>query len=243
MMLTGNNGILNRAGEARDITGEKQIAERVHLAYLASLTGGKGQATEQLLRNELDKEFGQNGYELSEDLTKVIIDEKEYDVGGTVVGENDEIDIKDLWPKDNSTMPYLPSDSFHVSKVSTEQTIEGGLVITDDTNEYVWIEVPKSIYTDSNYTTDLTENAQGKKEVTSATDYDGIYKVLNKYAYTYRDEKTGRGWYWQDEWYDFAGNVWEWTLEHATSDSRYPCSERGGAKAYIEIMYSIVYKF
>ena len=83
----------------------------------------------------------------------------------------------------------------------------------------------------------FVSEGKGKKEVTSATDYDGIYKVLNKYAYTYRDEKTGRGWYWQDEWYDFAGNVWEWTLEHATSDSHYPCSERGGAKDYIEIMY------
>ena len=27
--------------------------------------------------------------------------------------------------------------------------------------------------------------------------------------------------------YDLAGNVWEWTLEY-TSDTRYPCAERGG---------------
>ena len=29
--------------------------------------------------------------------------------------------------------------------------------------------------------------------------------------------------------YDFAGNEWEWTLEHATSDTRYPCAYRGGS--------------
>ena len=29
--------------------------------------------------------------------------------------------------------------------------------------------------------------------------------------------------------YDFAGNEWEWTLEHATYDSNYPCSYRGGS--------------
>ena len=29
--------------------------------------------------------------------------------------------------------------------------------------------------------------------------------------------------------YDFAGNEWEWTLEHATSDTRYPCARRGGS--------------
>ena len=29
--------------------------------------------------------------------------------------------------------------------------------------------------------------------------------------------------------YDFAGNEYEWTLEHATSDSNYPCAFRGGS--------------
>ena len=28
--------------------------------------------------------------------------------------------------------------------------------------------------------------------------------------------------------YDLAGNVWEWTLEHATSNSYGPCAVRGG---------------
>ena len=28
--------------------------------------------------------------------------------------------------------------------------------------------------------------------------------------------------------YDFAGNEWEWTLEHITSDTVYPCAYRGG---------------
>ena len=29
--------------------------------------------------------------------------------------------------------------------------------------------------------------------------------------------------------YDFAGNEWEWALEHATSISSYPCSFRGSS--------------
>ena len=29
--------------------------------------------------------------------------------------------------------------------------------------------------------------------------------------------------------YDFAGNEWEWTLEHATSSNDYPYAYRGGS--------------
>ena len=33
--------------------------------------------------------------------------------------------------------------------------------------------------------------------------------------------------------YDIAGNVWEWTLEHATSNSNIPpCTSRGGGYSY-----------
>lgn len=68
-MLSGNNSILSRAGEAKNITSENQISERVQLAYLAALSTGKGSITEQLLTDELDKEFGENGYELTTDNT------------------------------------------------------------------------------------------------------------------------------------------------------------------------------
>ena len=32
--------------------------------------------------------------------------------------------------------------------------------------------------------------------------------------------------------YDFAGNEYEWTLEHATSSSHDPCASRGGGYSY-----------
>ena len=41
-------------------------------------------------------------------------------------------------------------------------------------------------------------------------------------------KNTGASGYKRMNIYDFAGNQWEWTLEHATSDSRIPCAERGG---------------
>ena len=144
MMLTGENGILTRAGEARDLTGEKQIAEKVQLAYLAALTEGKGEATEQLLRDELDKEFGANKYELSEDLTKVIIDEKEYDVGGIVVGEPGKKITKDIngttiKKTEGVTEPWLPTSKAEI----LNNDLTTGLTIKDEAgNEWVWVEVP-----------------------------------------------------------------------------------------------------
>lgn len=66
-MLSGGNSILKQAGNAKVNTEEKQITERVQLAYLAALSTGKGSITEQLLKDELDKEFGENGYELTTD--------------------------------------------------------------------------------------------------------------------------------------------------------------------------------
>ena len=84
-MLSGDNSILSRAGEARDITGEKSIAERVQLAYLGALAEGKGDVTRELLENALDNEFGQNGYNKPlSDLTKVTIDGKDYNFDGTI---------------------------------------------------------------------------------------------------------------------------------------------------------------
>jgi len=171
-MLTGDNGILSRAGEAKDLTAEKQMLERVQLAYLAASTGGKGQVTEQLLRDELDKEFGQNKYELTEDLTKVIIDEKEYDVGGTVLGEPGKKITKDIngttiAKTDGVTEPWLPTSKAEI----LNNDLTTGLTIKDEAeNEWVWIVVPKSV----------TE---------SAINDDGIKIALEDYVYVQNAKK------------------------------------------------------
>ena len=152
MMLTGDNGILTRAGDAKDRTNEAQIQEQIHMAYLAALTGGKGEATKGLLKQELNKEFGQNGYTLSQDLTKVIINGKEYEIGGEVTPG--QIDIEDL--QTETTKPYLPT-GFRVSTKSGEQNVSNGLVITDGTNEFVWVEVPMTEAVYPNATINITE--------------------------------------------------------------------------------------
>lgn len=86
-MLSGDNSILSKAGQARDITGEKAIAERVQLAYLGALATGQGEATEEGLTTALNSEFGSGKYTLAQDLSKVTIDGKDYNFDGTVAGE------------------------------------------------------------------------------------------------------------------------------------------------------------
>ena len=83
-MLTGDNGILNRAGDAKEESDEATIKEKVKLAYLEALTEGEGKVTEITLTHALDKEFGSGKYILSEDLDKVTIGKKDYGFDGTV---------------------------------------------------------------------------------------------------------------------------------------------------------------
>ena len=121
-MLSGDNSILSQAGRARDITGEKSIAEKVQLAYLAALTTGNGEATEPNLVSELTKEFGEHYKGLKKDQSNkpvgATIDEKDYYFDGTVtLGEGG-----------------------GGGTGLVEQ--EDGTFKDSNNNEWVWIEVP-----------------------------------------------------------------------------------------------------
>lgn len=59
-MLSGENGILQKATEAKTKSDETQIKERIKLAYHSALTGGQGSYTKESLEEELKKEFEKN---------------------------------------------------------------------------------------------------------------------------------------------------------------------------------------
>ena len=96
--------------------------------------------------------------------------------------------------QEETTKPYYPSNDF--TKVEGTN-LEDGLVITDGTNSWVWIEVPTNIYENTTY--------NGGTAPTGANDYDAIEKVLKEYTRTY---KTGKEDY-IDVWYDSQGNTAE----------------------------------
>ena len=56
-MLSGDNGILQKATTAKENTTNSQITEKIQLAYHAALTGGQGSYTKDTLMDELKKEF------------------------------------------------------------------------------------------------------------------------------------------------------------------------------------------
>ena len=198
-MLSGDNSILSKAGEARDIAGEKDIAERVQIAYLGALATGKGTVTEDKLKEELTKQFGEDGYELSQDLSKVTIPKggKEYDVGGTVAEGGD-------------------------SESGLTQQADGTYKDSSG-NEWVWIEVPKTV-------------------TASATDDAGIYNALRDYcatdssgntliAKTGSNSKTTTNGY-TDEWY-----AWD-TTNNAIITSSTATEEKKALKNGCGLSYS-----
>mgnify|MGYP004457191195 FL=1 len=123
-MLTGQNGILNRAAEAKEKTRVAQEDENEKL----------------------------QGYE---------------DIMAQYTGS---------LPSREKTKPYFPNSTFSYK----EGDLSTGLVIKDSNdNEYVWVEVPKTIYSDSKY------NAKGIPG--SADDWEQIRDCLKAYTVDYSD--------------------------------------------------------
>ena len=60
-MLTGDNGILTRAGETKERTDDTTIRERIGLAQLAAMTNSDVNLDYEKLKIELAKEFGTEG--------------------------------------------------------------------------------------------------------------------------------------------------------------------------------------
>ena len=165
MMLSGDNSILNQAGRARDLTGEKSIAERVQLAYMGALTATNGKTTgtefETALGEELDKQFGSGNYTLANDKTKVTIDGTDYGFDGKVtLGDGG----------GDSGLTLLADGTFKDS----------------NDNEWVWIEVPKSVTTSATTDNDIYDalRTYASDVIPTGTSSEGDYGNASTYGYT-----------------------------------------------------------
>ena len=176
-MLTGQNGILTNAGNAKKDTEEVQIEEKVKLSVGDALTQGQGELEDENLKNALNSYIGKDNYEITENkengwVVTIKTNKKSYKISSTGSIKN----VAVLPTRKEVTEPYLPSDDFEMDE---ETSLDTGLVIKDSIgNEYVWVEVPK---TDEVYPT------AGTKITSFTTDeYTKIETDLHTYTNAYR---------------------------------------------------------
>ena len=193
--LTGDNGILTRANDARERTAEANAREQVQIAVQGSYD-----ETGKINMDDLNTELSRiddltSGTPISSLPATVVVDGYEILIGAN--GSVGEV-IRMEEYQTAETKPYLPNNSF----TQVEGTsLENGLVVTDGTNYWTWIEVPRSIYT----------TAQ------SATDYEAIENDME----TYTGELLSRNNF-IDVWYDRYGVGYDEENEYSQISFLYP---------------------
>ena len=147
-MLTGQNGILNRAAEAKEKTGVAQEDESQKL-----------QGYEDTINQYAPSSNGGSTGGGSE--------------GGNPAGGS--------LPTETGTTPYLPNSTFS----KKEGDLATGLVIQDaNQNEYVWVEVPTTIYDNTTY------NNNGANNPKNADEWEKIRDCLKAYTVDYSDSDS-----------------------------------------------------
>ena len=203
-MLTGDNGILTQAKEAKEANIAGTEKEQIKLA-MQSLKMKKQSdnvlttVTADELQNQLiadgaknvTVEAGENGSLV----VKYADSKNQYTVNQNgEIGENGQTpggpdkpgtETGGTLPSTADTKPFLPTGATVV-----EKDLSKGVVIKDSNGNYwTWIEVPKTIYENTAY--------NGGTAPTSSTDYAKIESTMQKYAEDYRGSYT-------DEWYSEA---------------------------------------
>lgn len=120
-MLTGQNGILNRAGEAKTTNGVAQGEELIKVSVMDALTRGTGELTDENLRKALSSNLGTEGkdYEIvgSKECGWTVTikeNEKDYKISSTgKIGEIEKIEASSSeWRVEgNAVVEYLGSSN------------------------------------------------------------------------------------------------------------------------------------
>ena len=173
--LTGENGILTRAQDAKTETEEAEEKEAIQLAYTGAIAEKRG--TGDITASDLNREFGTNGTNATavdngDGTITVTFDPPSnrvytIDSNGNISEGGGEVTppTGDL-PATDETSPFLPDGA-----TVTEDDLNEGVTIKDsNNNEWVWIVVPKSV-TATSTTDDEIKNAL----ISYATDYRSSY--------------------------------------------------------------------
>ena len=200
-MLTGENGIIKQAVEAKDKNKKGEIEDKVKLAAQAALTDSLGQGIEQnKFQKELDINFGSGvasiDYDETNQMYTVTVEDYEVEVSNKgLVGEvtKSSISIK-LTLSHTEQVPTVGGNVAEIRDGNVpiptgfsyvEGTRDTGLVIADDDgNEFVWVPV--------NQNQKLTLDVTSKENITGIklTGPDGAETTLTASGKTFSQEIT-----------------------------------------------------
>lgn len=170
MMLAGQNGILNRAAEAKESSENSQIDEMVKLSVMDALANGNGKITEDLLTEALNKNLGSGNYTLTGNETEgwtIVANEKKYNISanGSITEKGQEISDS-TWQEINALAKEIAKDT----------------TITKDTDT-----VTKTV-NGKNYTATV-----GDKKTITINENDYIVRILGFNHDTLEDGQTAYG--------------------------------------------------
>lgn len=202
--LTSDKGVIKEARTAKELAEKASLEEQVEMAIVKAEQKHRNPGIDDViaeLKNEkiISKEDQVNkdtgairtdlGYEITGKLDNYIGKVSTGDGSGNTTGGNTTGGgttggnttggnttgggtVTPPTPTEDS-IPFVPEGAKKI-----EGSIDTGLVMTDaNDNEWVWIEVPKSIYKNPEY---------AGTPPTSSEDYDKIESIMQKYAYAYR---------------------------------------------------------
>ena len=122
-MLTGQNGILNRASEEKNLNGIAQNGELVKLSAMDALSQGLGTITDANLKTALNSNIGEGKYEITGDATNgwtVTVDEQDYRVEATgIVNGNGSSTGSGNWDKILEDANKNPESMKHKEQVKS----------------------------------------------------------------------------------------------------------------------------
>ena len=163
-MLSGDNSILKRAGEARDITGTRDIEERIKLAYGTAYINESGKFKEDAFISEIEKYFG-NDAEVSgnnESGYIVKVGEKIYKIGSNG-------NIEEFAPEEEVTGIYVGTTK------KTELEIDGAFMLSAESlaeplttvnSKYIWKSSNTNVATVTSEGIVICGNAAGETTIT-----------------------------------------------------------------------------
>ena len=195
-MLTGENGILKQATNAKDTTDKAEFEEQVKLAVMASKTNDTGIINTSDLEMELNKINGAKITKSTNNGLPWTVKKGSYETTitaeGTIISnttgkdDNTKIDYGTKKPSEDTrtVIEQATAAKPEGSTIDSTTNENTGIVMIDSNkNEWVWVEVPATVFATA----------------TSNTDYDKIKADLIEYTKDYIKEGCS------DEWYDGCG--------------------------------------